>query len=173
MHISGREHAQQYIANENYITFCNGYNGFVMFRNLQKTPIDSGSMTFVKHATHYVPRSCLPFASTWVHPRFFAGSVLLIFLVFVCCTIMCLYVRSSVLWYPFWFPHKYDVRFVLYLQLFVGGRMSYLRYLCLFPHTGGQHILRCVFVVFFFILLSVSLNCPLWLPLRYFLTFIY
>ena len=57
--------------------------------------------------------------------------------------------------------HKYDVRFVLYLQLFVGGRMSYLRYLCLFPHTGGQHILRCVFVVFFFILLSVSLNCPL------------
>jgi hypothetical protein len=173
MHISGREHAQQYIANENYITFCNGYNGFVMFRNLNKTPIDSGSMTFVNHATHYVPRSCLPFASTWVHPRFFAGSCVAHHFSF-CVLYYYVSLRSefrvviSVL-----ISHKYDVRFVLYLQLFVGGRMSYLRYLCLFPHTGGQHILRCVFVVFFFILLSVSLNCPLWLPLRYFLTFIY
>ena len=64
MHISGREHGQQYITNENYITFCNVYNGFAMFRNLQKTPLHSGSMTFVKHATHYVSRSRLPFAST-------------------------------------------------------------------------------------------------------------
>ena len=40
----------------------------------------------------------------------------------------------------------------LYLQLFVGGLMSYLRYLCLFTHNGVQHILCCVFVLFFFVL---------------------
>jgi len=28
----------------------------------------------------------------------------------------------------------------LYLQLFVGGIKSYLRYLCLFVHSGVQHI---------------------------------
>ena len=35
----------------------------------------------------------------------------------------------------------------LYLELFVGGRMPYLRYLCLFTHSGVQHILCCVFVL--------------------------
>ena len=43
----------------------------------------------------------------------------------------------------------------LYLQLFVGGFMSYLRYLCLFTYSVVQHILCCVFV-----LLPVSLDCP-------------
>ena len=38
--------------------------------------------------------------------------------------------------------------------------MSYLRYLCLFGYSGVQHILCCVFVLIFFVLLSVSLNCP-------------
>ena len=44
--------------------------------------------------------------------------------------------------------------------------MSYLRYLCLFAHSGVQHILCCVFVLFVFVLcfvypmLSVSLDCP-------------
>ena len=33
----------------------------------------------------------------------------------------------------------------LYLQLFVGGCMSYLRYLCLFACGGVQHISCCVF----------------------------
>jgi hypothetical protein len=42
---------------------------------------------------------------------------------------------------------RYSVR--LYLQLFVGGLMSYLRYLCLFVHSGIQHILCCVFVFAF------------------------
>jgi hypothetical protein len=36
----------------------------------------------------------------------------------------------------------------LYLQLFVGGRMSYLRYWCLFVNSGDQHILCCVFVFY-------------------------
>ena len=38
----------------------------------------------------------------------------------------------------------------LYLQLFIEGLMSYLRYLCLLAHSGVQHILCCVFVLFFF-----------------------
>ena len=42
--------------------------------------------------------------------------------------------------------------------------MSYLRYMCLFAHSGIQHILCCVFVLFFFVLctlpiLPVSLVC--------------
>ena len=36
-----------------------------------------------------------------------------------------------------------------YLQLFVEGLMSYLRYLCLVAHGGVQHILHCVFVFIF------------------------
>jgi membrane-bound metal-dependent hydrolase YbcI (DUF457 family) len=44
--------------------------------------------------------------------------------------------------------------------------MNYLRYLCLFGHRGVQHILCCIFTLFFFFLrlvylmLSVSLDCP-------------
>jgi hypothetical protein len=31
--------------------------------------------------------------------------------------------------------------YLRYLCLFVGGHMSYLRYLCLFGYSGVQHIL--------------------------------
>ena len=37
----------------------------------------------------------------------------------------------------------------LYLRLLLGGRLSYLRYLCLFAHCCVQRILCSVFVVFF------------------------
>ena len=40
----------------------------------------------------------------------------------------------------------------LYLQLFVEWLMSYLCCLCLFAHSGIQHILCCVFVLFVFIM---------------------
>ena len=43
----------------------------------------------------------------------------------------------------------------LYLQLFVGGLMSQLRYLCLFAHSGVQHILCCVLVFLFFVLCTL------------------
>ena len=33
---------------------------------------------------------------------------------------------------------------------FIGGLMSYLRYLCLFVYSGVQYILCCVFVLFYF-----------------------
>ena len=59
--------------------------------------------------------------------------------------------------------------------MFVKGLMSYLRYLYLFAYSGVQHILCCVFALFYFVL------CPLccqfrwivhfWFPLRYSLTF--
>ena len=68
------------------------------------------------------------------------GSVLLIFFIFLCCPIMCLYVLNSVLWCTL----RFSVR--LYLQLFVGGLMSYLCYLCLVAHSGVQPILCCVFL---------------------------
>ena len=44
-------------------------------------------------------RNCLPFASTWVHPRFSCGICVAHMFSFLCCSIMCLYVLSSVLCY--------------------------------------------------------------------------
>jgi len=63
----------------------------------------------------------------------------------------------------------------LYLQLFVGGRISSLRWLCLFAYSGVKHILHCVFVLFFFVLCALCCQY-LWivhflLSLRYSLTF--
>ena len=54
-----------------------------------------------------------------------------------------------------------SVRF--YLQLFAGGPMSYLRYLCFFVHSGVQHIVLCfcfVFLRLVYPMLPVSLDCP-------------
>ena len=53
------------------------------------------------------------------------------------------------------FDKKCSVR--LFLQLSVGGLMSYLRCLCLFVYSGVQHILCCVFLR---LVLPVSLDCP-------------
>jgi hypothetical protein len=33
--------------------------------------------------------------------------------------------------------------------------MSYLRYLCLFVHSGAQRILCCVFDLFFFVITEI------------------
>jgi hypothetical protein len=56
------------------------------------------------------------------------------------------------------FRIKNDVQLTvrLCLQSFVGGLMSYLHYLCLFAHSGVQHILCCVFVLFVFVLPNVA-----------------
>ena len=40
----------------------------------------------------------------------------------------------------------------MYTYLFVRGLMSYLRYLCLFGHSGVQRILCYVFALFFLVL---------------------
>jgi len=120
-------------------------------------------------------------------PQVFWWSVLLIFQFFVV-VILCVF--------TFWVPScdvRYDFRIklfsvLLYLQLFVGGLMFYLRYFCLFVYSGVQHILCCVFVFLRLVypMLPVSLDCPLfdwpfdilwivhfWLTLRHSLTFIY
>ena len=82
-------------------------------------------------------RNCLPFASTRVHPRFFVGSVLLIFFVF-CVVKLCVFM----FWVPCCGVHccfRLGAMFGLILpplQLFVGGVMSYLCFLCLFAHSG-------------------------------------
>ena len=59
----------------------------------------------------------------------------------------------------------------LYLQLFARELMSYLRYLCLFVHSGVQHILCCVFVLFVFGLCTPCCQflwiVHFWLALRY------
>jgi hypothetical protein len=49
--------------------------------------------------------------------------------------------------------------FCLNPQLFVGGLMSYLRYLCLFAHSGVHHILCCVFISFLFVLCTPCCQC--------------
>jgi len=48
----------------------------------------------------------------------------------------------------------------LYLHLFIGGLMSYFRCLCLFAHSGAQHILCCVFLRIVYSMLPASLDCP-------------
>jgi hypothetical protein len=44
---------------------------------------------------------------------------------------------------------------IVSMLLFVGGHMSYLRYLCLFAYSGVQHILCSVFVLFFLVLCTL------------------
>ena len=70
------------------------------------------------------------------------------------CPIMFLYVLSPVLWWPLRFPHKNDVRFV-----FTSGCLwkdSCLVYvICVFTNSDVQHILCCVFVLFFFVLCTL------------------
>ena len=98
---------------------------------------------------------------------FFVGSVLLILLVYVLS--FCVSLRSElcvVMSVTISVYNRCSVR--LYLQLFIGGSMSYLRSLCLFAHSVVQPILCCDFALFFFV--SCILCCQLlwivlfWLP---------
>ena len=50
--------------------------------------------------------------------------------------------------------------FSLYLQLFVGWFMFYLRYFCLLEYSGVQHILYCFFL---FCLSSSCVLCTQWI----------
>jgi len=53
------------------------------------------------------------------------------------------------------FPNGKKCSVRLYLQWFVQGLMSYVRYLCLLAHSCVQQILCCVFVLFFLILCTL------------------
>ena len=100
--------------------------------------------------------NCLPFARTWVHPWFLGGvRVAHLFSFFVLSYYVSLRSEFRVVMPVTISAWKWcSVR--LFLRLFVGGRMSYLRYLCLFAYCGVQHIWRC----FSSSMLPVSLNCP-------------
>ena len=84
-------------------------------------------------------RNCLDIASAWVNPQFFVGVRVAYFFSFMCCPVTCLYFLSSLLW---------SIR--LYLQLFVGGLMSYLRYLSCVPYVvsfSGLSSFECSFSI--------------------------
>ena len=73
-------------------------------------------------------------------------------------------------------PFPFGNYIYLFINLFVGRHMSYLRSLCLFAHSNAQHILCCVFDLLFFVLYNLRWQfiwiVHFWLPLRYSLTFI-
>ena len=93
---------------------------------------------------------------------FLVGSVLLIFFCFMCCPIRCLCSEFRVVMsvtISAW--KRCSVR--LHLQLFVGGRISYLRYFCLFAQWCLTHIVLCFCFIFLRLMntmLPVSLDCP-------------
>ena len=93
---------------------------------------------------------------------FLVGSVLLIFFCFMCCPIRCLCSDFRVVMsvtISAW--KRCSVR--LHLQLFVGGRISYLRYFCLFAQWCLTHIVLCFCFIFLRLMnpmLPVSLDCP-------------
>ena len=103
------------------------------------------------------------FTSTWVHPGFLEGSVLLTFLFFVLSYYVTLRSKFRVVISVTISSYKRcSVR--LYLQLFVGWPMPYLRYtcMCLFAYSGVQHIVLCSCFVFLRLVchvLSLSLDC--------------
>ena len=82
--------------------------------------------------------------------------------------------EDTLSWIQVW--TDFFLYFHLYPQLVVGGPMPYLRHLCLFVHNDVQHILCCVFVLFFLVLCTLWCQflwvVNFWLPLRYSLTFI-
>ena len=61
----------------------------------------------------------------------------------------------------------------LYLQLFVVGLMSYLRYLYLFALSGVHHIVCCVFLCLVYPCCQFFWVVNFCLPFRYSLMFIY
>jgi hypothetical protein len=75
------------------------------------------------------------------------------------CVIMCL--RSEFRSESVTISAKKRCSVRLYLQLFVEGLMSSLRYLCLFPFSCVQHILCCVFLRIMYPILPVALDLPI------------
>jgi hypothetical protein len=73
--------------------------------------------------------------------------------------------RTSIMLAPYWtiqtyYPLAYCQKYehtISYPQLNLKHRNESL---CLFAHSGVQHIMYCVFVLVFFVLLPVSLDCP-------------
>jgi hypothetical protein len=116
---------------------------------------------------YYSGTPTLLFRNTNVQPRVvLCPPLFLIFYLAIICSVRLRILASD---YPFgtfkWFPHRKRCSVRHYLHLFVGGLMSYLRYLCFLVYSGIQHILCCVFFVLFVLclvysMLPVSLDFP-------------
>jgi hypothetical protein len=122
----------------------------------------------------YRKQELLTFASTWDHSRFWWGpcwSTVVLLCVFTfwvsCCDVRLI------------FPHGSDVRFVFASSCLWGARVLFTLFVCMWwcPTCDDvQHILCCIFDLFFFVLCTLCCQflwiVHLWLPLRYSLTFI-
>ena len=108
------------------------------------------------------------------HSSSFGGVLVAHLFSFYCCVL--LYV------FTFWVPScdvHYDFRIKqcsvhIYLQVFIGGPMSYLRYLCFLRYWYPIHILLCVCFVclrLVYHMLSFSLDCPFLIAPSVFLFF--
>ena len=87
--------------------------------------------------------------------------------------------------FTFWVPwcdvrHNFRINTMLVsflLPVSVEGVMSYLRYMCLFVHSGVQRMLCCVFVLFFVVFCAKCWQfvwiVQIGLPLRFSLKLIY
>ena len=87
-----------------------------------------------------------------------------------CSACVCLYVLSSVLWCSPQFPHKnYARSFLLPYFLCRRGHVLFTIYVFV-AHSGVQHIVRCVFVLFVFVFCAICCEfvwiVKIGLPLR-------
>jgi hypothetical protein len=76
------------------------------------------------------------------------------------CAIMSRYILSSALCCPLRFLHKKRCSVRRYHQLFVGGIVSYLRYMCLLAHSSVQCILCFAFLRLVYPMFPFSLDYP-------------
>ena len=123
-------------------------------------------------AVSYQKRDLLTLREHTSSPPFFCKCPCSSWFKFLLCPMMCLHVLNSVLWNLLRFRHKKQCSVRLYLQLFVGGLMSFLRLLCLLTHSGIKHILCCLYVLFFFVLCTIYCHVlwivHVWLYIVYF-----
>jgi len=89
-------------------------------------------------------QNVLPFASTWVHPRFIGGARVVSRLS-LRCLIMCLYVLSSMLWYPLRFPHKTMFGWCLPPVLCMSVHVLFTIFVLVCVYWCPTHIVLCVF----------------------------
>ena len=97
---------------------------------------------------YYSGTPTLLFRNTNVQPRVvLCPPLFLMFYLAIICSVRLRILASD---YPFgtfkWFPHRKRCSVRHYLHLFVGGLMSYLRYLCFLVCFCIQHILCCGFL---------------------------
>ena len=96
------------------------YN-FWLSRSLNKQNIEQGTRIWQEYSSTIFTSRISEFTLV-----FFGGVCVAHLFSFLCCLTMCLYILSSVLWYPLWFPHKNDVRFIFTSScLFEGSCLIY------------------------------------------------